>query len=149
VLKRLSVVGARYALPTMAIFYVGFEMAALTPFSGAEFIGPPVSDDGRASTHHTPCGTGKMVPQFRSMWSASVPINLSPFQKLLISSLQEALICLRTQWPPDKGQDSHSFQRAVRLCTEAADGERSPAAARAAFIAAAREAGILGGLTPA
>jgi hypothetical protein len=62
-----------------------------------------------------------------------------------ISSLQEALICLRTQWPPKEGRDSRSFKRAVRLCTEAADGERSPAAARAAFIAAAREAGILGG----
>jgi hypothetical protein len=79
------------------------------------------------------------------MWSASVPINLSPFQKLLVSSLQEALTCLRTQWPPDKEQDGHSFQRAVRMCTEAADGERSPAAARAAFIVAARDAGLLGG----
>jgi uncharacterized protein DUF982 len=35
------------------------------------------------------------------------------------------------------------------MCTEAADGERSPAAARAAFIAAAREADLLGGITRA
>jgi hypothetical protein len=90
-------------------------------------------------------GTGKMLPPLRSMWSAIVPVKLSPFQTLQISTLREALIFLRKQWPPEKPRNSQSFERAMRMCTEAADGERSPAAARAAFIAAAREAGILGG----
>jgi hypothetical protein len=83
------------------------------------------------------------------MWSAIVRIKLSPFQTLQISSLREALIFLHKQWPPEKSRNTQSFERAMRICTEASDGERSPAAARAAFIAAAREAGLLGGLTRA
>ena len=90
-------------------------------------------------------GTGKAAFQLRSMWSIPVFIRLSPLQTLQISTLHEALNCLRTNWPADSSRSSPSYQRALSLCTEAVDGERSPAAARAAFIVAARDAGILGG----
>jgi hypothetical protein len=82
------------------------------------------------------------------MWPAPVAIRLNPYQTVQVCTLHEALDCLRTQWPKE-ARDSRSFNRALALCTEAADGDRSQAAARVVFIDAAREAGLLGARSPA
>jgi hypothetical protein len=96
----------------------------------------------------TTVGTCKKLPPLGGMWSAAVIVKLRSEQTLHVSTLHEALDCLHTRWPKE-ARNSLSFNRALVLCIEAVDGERSQAAARVAFIAAAREAGLLGASRPA
>ena len=76
------------------------------------------------------------------MWSASVVIKPGPLRTFHISSLQEALVCLRIDWPPDK-RDRPLYHRALKLCDAARNGDVNGKAAREALIAAARDAEIL------
>ena len=76
------------------------------------------------------------------MWSAAVVVKTGPFRTFHISSLHEALVCLRIDWPRDKRDRLH-YRRALKLCEGAANGELKVEIAREAFIAAARDADLL------
>ncbi|WP_307145483.1 DUF982 domain-containing protein [Rhizobium tibeticum] len=57
-----------------------------------------------------------------------------------VSNTREAVECLMTSWPDEKGP---AYATARKACLSALDGEPSDIDPRAAFIAAAGECGIL------
>lgn len=57
-----------------------------------------------------------------------------------VSSVAEAAEILRQNWPADRGKE---LSRARRACLDAMEGTGSVEEARTAFVAAAKEAGIL------
>jgi hypothetical protein len=57
-----------------------------------------------------------------------------------VSNTREAVACLGTCWP---SEHDASYAKARRICLKAATGKASSAAAHAAFLQAAKEAGIL------
>ncbi|MDQ0323499.1 hypothetical protein QO002_005705 [Pararhizobium capsulatum DSM 1112] len=76
-----------------------------------------------------------------SIWDTNVEVMLECSDHfLVIKSAREAVSCLRRHWPKNKGL---SYAQAKRVCLEAARGTTPNAEARAAFEAAAEEAGIL------
>jgi hypothetical protein len=84
----------------------------------------------------------KISRETNAMWSAAVVVKTGPFRTFHISSLHEALVCLRIDWPRDKRDRLH-YRRALKLCEGAANGELKVEIAREAFIAAARDADLL------
>ncbi|MDQ0320022.1 hypothetical protein QO002_002160 [Pararhizobium capsulatum DSM 1112] len=76
-----------------------------------------------------------------SIWDTNVELTIECSDHfVVIKSAREAVACLKTKWPNKKGV---SFVLAKKLCLEAANGTLPNAEARAAFEAAALEAGIL------
>lgn len=76
-----------------------------------------------------------------SIWDANVELTLECDDHFhVVRSAREAVACLRMSWPKNKGL---SYAKAKRACLEAVEGIRPNAEARAAFEAAAEEAGIL------
>lgn len=72
-------------------------------------------------------------------WTRSVELELPKSGNvLMIKSTREASECLR-HWPEPHGA---AYREAKRVCREAMMGEAPIAAARAAFVSAAEEAGI-------
>jgi len=74
-------------------------------------------------------------------WRAPVVIDLShPLGQRTISTVREAADCLMDAWP----EPDHSSERdeALRICLEVFEGNAHPDEARAAFLAAARSAGL-------
>ena len=57
-----------------------------------------------------------------------------------VSSVADAAEILRQNWPVDRGRE---LSRARRACLDAMEGTGSVEEARTAFVAAAKEAGIL------
>ena len=58
---------------------------------------------------------------------------------LTVASVEDALEFLHRHWPHTKGR---KFNTAERACHDALEGKQTVEAARSAFIAAAKEAGI-------
>lgn len=76
-----------------------------------------------------------------SIWDTNVELMIECGDHfLVIKSAREAIACLKTKWPNNKGL---SYAKAKKLCLEAVNGTSPNAEARAAFEAAALEAGIL------
>jgi hypothetical protein len=73
-------------------------------------------------------------------FSSPVLISLGAMGLRLVSSVWEALECLKNQWPQ---QDGVEYRRATRMCRDALEGWMSPAKARQAFVVAAQRAGVL------
>src|SRR5262245_647244 len=78
----------------------------------------------------------------KPIWIAPVTVKTGPGGAFQIASLQDALVCLRADWPRDK-RDRPLHHRALRLCAAAQNGEVKGKVAREAFIAAARDAEVL------
>ena len=78
------------------------------------------------------------------MWSADVVIKTDSLGAFPISSLQEALACLRSDWPSAK-RCGLLYERALEVCDGAEKGDLKMELARKAFIAAARDAELLSG----
>ncbi|WP_047144627.1 DUF982 domain-containing protein [Aquamicrobium sp. LC103] len=57
----------------------------------------------------------------------------------VVADAFEAMECLTGAWPV---KSCPSARKAIRACQDALDGIKSAAMARAAFIAAARDAGV-------
>jgi uncharacterized protein DUF982 len=76
------------------------------------------------------------------MWSAVVAVKTVPSRTTHISSLREALACLRMDWP-EKKRDRLLYRRALKLCEGAVNGELNAEIARQTFIAAAQDAELL------
>jgi hypothetical protein len=68
-----------------------------------------------------------------------VMITLGETGQRAISSVWEAIECLRSYWPTKKGP---CYRRALQACMDALDGWQPAHKARHAFISAAREAGV-------
>ena len=68
-----------------------------------------------------------------------VMITLGAAGQRAVSSVWEAIECLRSYWPAKKGP---SYRRALQACLDALDGWKPAHKARHAFISAAREAGV-------
>ncbi|MBY5662190.1 DUF982 domain-containing protein [Rhizobium leguminosarum] len=64
---------------------------------------------------------------------------ISPNSRLIVSTVWEAVEYLK-RWPSKRGRDSRV---ARQHCLDALDGLRSPRAAQASFITAAKTAGLL------
>lgn len=75
-----------------------------------------------------------------TVFATPVLINLGAMGLRLVSSVWEALECLRSQWPR---QDCLEYRRATRICRDALEGWISAAKARKAFALAAKQAGVL------
>lgn len=68
-----------------------------------------------------------------------VMITLGETGQRAVSSVWEAIECLRSLWPVKNGPD---YRRALQACMDALDGWKPAHKARHAFIRAAREAGV-------
>jgi hypothetical protein len=76
-----------------------------------------------------------------SIWDANVELTTESDDHFhVVRSAREAVAFLMTSWPNNKGL---SYAKAKRACLDAVNGIRPNAEARAAFEAAAAEAGIL------
>ncbi|NKK81009.1 DUF982 domain-containing protein [Rhizobium leguminosarum] len=64
---------------------------------------------------------------------------ISPNSRLIVSTVWEAVEYLK-RWPSKRGRD---YRVACQHCLDALDGLRSPRAAQASFITAAKTAGSL------
>ncbi|EJC70474.1 Protein of unknown function (DUF982) [Rhizobium leguminosarum bv. viciae WSM1455] len=64
---------------------------------------------------------------------------VSPNSSLIVSTVWEAVEYLK-RWPSKRGRD---YRVARQHCLDALDGLRSPRAAQASFITAAKTAGLL------
>ncbi|MDT3379724.1 DUF982 domain-containing protein [Labrys portucalensis] len=65
------------------------------------------------------------------------PINIDG---ITIGDANEAADYLLNNWPADSGE---RYDFAKRVCLEAIEGKRDPEDARAAFLLAAEEAGVI------
>jgi hypothetical protein len=74
-----------------------------------------------------------------SIWDANVELKIED-RFLVIRNAREAVALLKRSWPETK---SPSYAAARKACLDAAKGVVPNAEARAAFEAAAKEAGIL------
>jgi hypothetical protein len=73
-------------------------------------------------------------------WAIIVELQLRPGARFeVITGTRAAFTLLTTRWPSTSGQ---AFFRAQELCLAALDNRMTHEVARAAFIAAAREAGL-------
>jgi hypothetical protein len=73
-------------------------------------------------------------------WASPVEVELHGIGRYrTVTGTKHAAECLLTLWPVNDGE---AYQRALSDCLAALDGERSPEAARSAFIRAADEARI-------
>jgi hypothetical protein len=68
-----------------------------------------------------------------------VRVTIKQSQENIIASAWDAVEFLR-RWP---GKRDNAYRRALQHCLDALDGIRSPKAAFASFVTAARQAGIL------
>lgn len=68
-----------------------------------------------------------------------VMITIGAAGQRAVTSVWEAIECLRSYWPSTKGP---SYRRALQACLDALDGWKPAHKARHAFIRAAREAGV-------
>ncbi|MHC1547168.1 DUF982 domain-containing protein [Phyllobacterium sp. K27] len=68
-----------------------------------------------------------------------VTITLGETGQRAVSSVWEAVECLRSLWPVKSGP---GYRRALQVCMDALDGWKPAHKARQAFISAAREAGV-------
>ncbi|URK86148.1 DUF982 domain-containing protein (plasmid) [Rhizobium sp. RCAM05350] len=76
-----------------------------------------------------------------SIWDVNVELAMNvAIIFMLFGNAREAIACLTTRWPDIKGS---SYALARQICLAALEGTKSNAEARAAFEAAADEAGIL------
>lgn len=76
-------------------------------------------------------------------WSRSVVVEIAfeeETAQLIIDNTREAAECLMELWPD---HDGPKFSRALLICACALDGVSDDVNARAAFLAAAEEAGIV------
>ncbi|OWV75950.1 hypothetical protein ATY77_05090 [Rhizobium sp. R634] len=64
---------------------------------------------------------------------------LSPNSSLIVSTAWDAVEYLK-RWPAKRGRD---YRVALQHCLDALDGLRSPRAAQASFVTAAKRAGLL------
>lgn len=64
---------------------------------------------------------------------------LSPNSSLIVSTAWDAVEYLK-RWPAKRGRD---YRVALQHCLDALDGLRSPRAAQASFVTAAKKAGLL------
>ncbi|WP_245484168.1 DUF982 domain-containing protein [Rhizobium ruizarguesonis] len=74
-----------------------------------------------------------------SIWDANVELKIDD-RFHVIRSAREAVAFLKKSWPENR---SASYATARKVCLDAANGVVPGAEARAAFEAAAKEAGIL------
>ncbi|MBY5326712.1 DUF982 domain-containing protein [Rhizobium leguminosarum] len=74
-----------------------------------------------------------------SIWDANVELKIDD-RHHVIRSAREAVAFLKKSWPDNR---SASYATARKVCLDAANGVVPGAEARAAFEAAAKEAGIL------
>ncbi|KSV67639.1 MULTISPECIES: DUF982 domain-containing protein [unclassified Sinorhizobium] len=74
-----------------------------------------------------------------SIWDANVELKIDD-RFHVIRNAREAVAFLMKSWPETK---SESYATARKICLDAANGEVPSAEARAAFEAAAKEAGLL------
>ncbi|AHF87915.1 hypothetical protein RLEG3_06510 (plasmid) [Rhizobium leguminosarum bv. trifolii WSM1689] len=74
-----------------------------------------------------------------SIWDTNVEVKIDD-RFHVVRSPREAVAFLKNNWPEDR---SASYAKARKVCLDAANGVVSGEEARAAFEAAAKEAGIL------
>jgi hypothetical protein len=73
-------------------------------------------------------------------WTTIVELQLRPgARSVVITGTREAFTFLTDRWPTTSGR---AFWRAQEVCLAALDNRMEHEAARSAFIAAAREAGL-------
>lgn len=76
-----------------------------------------------------------------SIWDVNVELAMECGDHFhVVRNAREAIACLTTRWPDIKGS---SYAVARQICLGALEGTKTNAEARAAFEAAADEAGIL------
>ncbi len=76
-----------------------------------------------------------------SIWDVNVELAIECSDHFhVVRNAREAIACLTTRWPDIKGSN---YAIARQICLDALEGTKSNAEARAAFEAAADEAGIL------
>lgn len=77
----------------------------------------------------------------RAVWDGNVELMIECKDHYrTVHNAREAIECLSVCWPQQKGP---TFAAAKKACMAAATGRQPPANARATFVAAAREVGIL------
>jgi hypothetical protein len=84
-----------------------------------------------------------MEKQKNAKWPKSVLVEIEFEEEtavLAIDNTREAAECLMELWPT---LDGPAFHRAILICASALDGKTDHRGARAAFLAAAKEADIL------
>lgn len=69
-----------------------------------------------------------------------VRVQIDPTSEYVVASAWEAIECLQKFWPSEHGG---AYRRAYQACLDAVDGWLPAHQARKAFVAAAREAGLL------
>ncbi|MFS2178651.1 DUF982 domain-containing protein [Rhizobium pisi] len=74
-----------------------------------------------------------------SIWDANVELKIND-RVHVIRNAREAVACLKKYWPDNR---TASYAAARKACLDAASGVVPDVEARAAFEAAAKEAGIL------
>jgi hypothetical protein len=81
-----------------------------------------------------------MDPLFTTdrLWDEAVIVE-APGRVLRVISTRDAMLCLRNHWPAEHKESS---QNAIAVCEQVLRGSDDPLLAKAAFIEAAKEAGL-------
>ncbi|KAA1180415.1 DUF982 domain-containing protein [Rhizobium tropici] len=95
----------------------------------------------RAALHERQDFSGEDSDNLRNLTFEPVKISLDDDGEVqIVDSVMRAVECLTTQWPVRYGE---AFEDALQTCIDGVAGRASPKQVRAAFIAAAKVAGIL------